>query len=82
MAMLPCGYCKGTGVDPAFGTRSNPSNCAVCKGKKENFLPDPYAQCPSCNGNGKDPRYRRLPDSFCQGKGFVPEYKVAEYVRR
>jgi DnaJ-class molecular chaperone len=78
MAMLKCGYCKGTGVDPFFGTRQRPSDCAVCKGKKENFIPDPSAECPVCHGGGRDPRYK-LPDSFCQGKGFVPEYKANEY---
>jgi len=81
MAMLKCGYCKGTGADPHFGTRQRPSSCAVCKGKKENFVPDPSTECPVCRGNGNDPRYKTLPDSFCQGKGFVPQYKADEYAR-
>jgi hypothetical protein len=81
MAMLPCGYCKGTGIDPFFGTRSAPSNCAVCKGKKENFVPEPYAVCPVDHGTGRDPRYR-LPDAFCQGKGQVPQYKADDYLKK
>jgi DnaJ-class molecular chaperone len=79
MAMLPCKFCAGSGIDPFFGSRQRPSNCAVCKGKKENFVPDPNADCPNCKGGGRDPRYK-LPDSFCQGKGFVAEYKANEYL--
>jgi DnaJ-class molecular chaperone len=80
MALVKCGFCIGSGVDPFFGNKSSPSNCAVCKGKKENFVPEPYAICPSCKGRGKDPRYK-LPDSFCQGKGYVPQYKADEYAK-
>lgn len=81
MSMVPCGYCKNTGVDPFFGTRTSPSACAVCKGKKENFVPEPNTTCPACKGTGKDPRYR-LPDSFCQGKAHVPQYKADDYIKK
>ncbi len=66
-SLIACAFCRGRGVDP-FGIPSKLSKCQVCKGRKENFVLEPFEECPACVGTGVY-KHHRLPCAVCGGRG-------------
>lgn len=66
-SLIACAFCRGRGVDP-FGIPSKISKCQVCKGRKENFILEPFEECPACVGRGVY-KHHRLPCAVCGGRG-------------
>ncbi|MFH1030863.1 MAG: hypothetical protein V1770_06445 [bacterium] len=67
--MIRCAFCKGKGLDP-FGIPSKLSKCQVCKGRRENFILEPYEECPVCAGSGVY-KHHRMPCAVCGGRGYL-----------
>ena len=73
VASVRCAFCKGSGRDPAFVFKT-PSRCVACGGRGKILISQPYATCPACYGEGRQPgtvgtvRYCWP----CRGKGVVP----------
>ena len=68
-SLVACAFCRGRGVDP-FGVPSKLSQCQVCKGRKNNFIIEPYQKCLACAGSGVF-KHHRLPCSVCGGRGYL-----------
>lgn len=68
-AFIACAFCKSRGVDP-FEVPSKLSLCQVCKGRKKNFVLEPFEKCPVCLGGGIY-KHHRLSCAVCKGRGWL-----------
>lgn len=72
VSSVPCAYCRGSGVDPAYG---NTSRCPVCGASGKIAVTSPVVSCLKCIGTGRE--RGKLSCLTCRGIGVASVGKDA-----